>query len=324
MYPKWMRVLLVFFDCWGFSTQFFRSSNHQNIYRLIFFMHMIMASISTLVMTQFFTRPTFLLDRLGAINETLKLISILLVYWISTIELFFKQKTQKRFWNIVENIDKQFCCHQNIYFKSLILKLIIYNIFGLLLFINYLVRIIIKQRNDVQSFWIVFWLCYSFIGILRENQIFYYLFSVEYIKTELSVINREVSEMCKNGSLLSVKFFVKTFHHNRVKWFRKFYASIYDLYEVINTVFGWSNCAAILISFHLMLADFNWNYWKIFNKFKVDKIGNHFIFFYFSFTSCHNNIAFQIQNRIQFDGCSYDSSVFRVPCNVQVLFIGEK
>lgn len=100
---------------------------------------------------------------------------------------------------------------------------------------------------------------------------------MELIKNELKMIDCEANEIlcaCKNGKMKRAKYFMKKFHRNRLKWVREFYSSIYDMCDILNGVFAWSNVFAILISFQLILTDFNWFYWKMFNNFRVDIFGN--------------------------------------------------
>lgn len=271
MYPKWMKKLFLHFDLWGFCTQFKQSLSQPGIKRILFIFHIISAMIATIVLLNFLIRPTN--DILSSVNDAVKLIAMLLLYWLSILELYLKQETQEQFWKIVQNIDEHFCCHRHFHIKTYIFKFIVYFIVVLIIFLNYLKRLIATKKSELYNF--CFW--YAFVGLFRINQLFYYLFFIEFIKHELKMINHESSEMmcvCKNGKLKNVKLFVRTFQQHRLKWFRKFYGSIYDLCAIINTVFGWSNLVAIILSFQLILNDFNWFYWKVFNLLQIDLIGN--------------------------------------------------
>lgn len=270
-----MKALFVYFDLWGFSTQFRQSLNHPKIVRTIFIVHIILAMITTLAVLKFVNRPNN--DKLSSINDSIKLTAIVLVYWLSVIELYLKKETQRKFWTIVQNIDEYFCCHRHFHVKIYILKLTVYFILTIIMFLNFLKRLILTKKSQLFYYW--FWFWYAFVELFRINQLFYYLFFLEFIKNELKMINNETNEMMcayKNGNLKKTKFFVRKFHQHRLKWFREFYSSIYDLCTIINTVFGWSNLAAIIISFQLILTNFNWFYWKIFNQFHIDVIGNNF------------------------------------------------
>lgn len=271
MYPKWMKILLLYFDLWGFNTQFKKFPKHFD--RLIFIVHLILITMATFVIWIFLTRPVD--DKLGSVNDSLKLFAILLVYWLSILELNFKQQIQRKFWKIAQNIDWQFCSRCRLSFRPYILKMVFYSLVFILLYQNYFVRLITLNKSGL--YW--FWFCYTFIYLFRTNQILCYLFYLEFINNQLKMIDYEISEiLCvyKSGNMKNTKFILEQFHRNRFKWFRKFHNSIYDLCDIVNSLFGWSNVAAIIISFHLILADTNWFYWKIFNKFRIDVIGNSF------------------------------------------------
>lgn len=271
MYPKWMKFLLLYFDLFGFSTQFNTSQNHSVLYRIIFFIHFILAVVSSLAILTFLRRPIF--DKLGAINDSLKLCVTLLVYWLSLFELYFRQKTQKHFWIITQKIDKKFYTHHKLRFRAYALLMSFYSILYVLMYLNYVFRIFSNKRSEFNFFWA----CYSFVGLFHKNQLFYYLFLVEFIKNDLKIIDREITKLlfeCKRGEGKNAKTFLKTFYCNRFKWIRQFFDSICDLKETLNLVFGWSNVAAIIASFLLTLTEINWLIWRVFNKFNSDVLGN--------------------------------------------------
>lgn len=276
MYPRCITYLLLYFDLWGFSTHF--QTSQLTRYRFIFAFHIIVASISTFWFVQFMRRPNN--DQLGTFNDTFKLTGVLSVYWLSILELNFKQQIQRRFWIIVRKIDKEFCSHKNLRFRSYNLKMIIYFIVFALMYVNYFAELFRFNGSDLYGFWV----CSAFVMIFYRKHMFYYLFYLEIVKHQLKMIDYEMSSMkcvCQSGKMKVGKVF-RTFHHKRLKWFRDYYNSIYDLGDAINTIFGWSNAAAIGIAFGQILADTFWFYWKILNKYEIDVIGNN---------SAHNNLS---------------------------------
>lgn len=256
MYPMWMKILLFYFDLWGFCTRFKSSSKIRRVTeRIIFIFHLISVTTATLIILNFLRRPIG--DKLGTVNDSMKLGAILLVYWWTILELNLKRKIQQRFWDIFFNIDTNFCCSCRLNFKSYVSKIPIFLTIFLLLYVRYFIRLFTLNKSGLYFFWF----CYTFTNLFCKNQFFYYLFFLEFIKNELEMVDFEISEIlcaCKNGEMKRAKYFVKKFHRNRLKWVRQFYGSIYDLCDVLNSVFGWSNVSAILISFLLILADFNW------------------------------------------------------------------
>lgn len=265
MYPKWMLNLLLYFDLWGFCTQFNRSpnSNQVKIDRLIFIFHMIFASIATLFICNYLKRPDN--DTLANINDVLKFTDLLLVYWLSIFELYTNRRIQKEFWSIVRYIDKRFCSLQRFDLGHYPLKIKIYFTLTILNNCIFFNRIFSTARTD----FVYLCLCYMLITWIHQNRSFYYLFYLEWIRQELKRVNYEAHEIVATyeSSLLRTRnAFMKIFHRNRFKWLRQYYGSTYDLSDEMNMVFGWSNVAVILVSVHLILADVNWFYWKLFNK----------------------------------------------------------
>lgn len=264
-----MKALLLYFDLCGFSTQFVQSHKFD---RLIFIVHIILVTVTTVMIGKFLIRPVD--DKLGTINDSIKFFTILIMYWLSILELYSKRNIHRKFWGRLQEIDKKNCCHKNLHFRAYILKISIYFMLYMSMYLNYLKILFSTDNSDLYYFWF----CYTYIGLIRQNRFFYYLFHLEFVLNELKIINREVSEMlsvCKNGKLKHKNVFLRKFHHNRFKWIREFYESIFDMCDVINAIFGWSNAVAILLSFILIITEYNWFYWKIFNKFQYNTMGDY-------------------------------------------------
>lgn len=104
MNPKWMEKLFLYFSLWGFCPQNNISPRQRKINFLFLTLHLFLVAISTLVIFNFIIRPTN--DSLGSLNDVSKLTSHLLVYWLSILELNMKQRTQQKFWTILEQIDR--------------------------------------------------------------------------------------------------------------------------------------------------------------------------------------------------------------------------
>lgn len=261
MYPKWMLRLLFYFDLWGFCTQF--RPNQPQFDRFILVLHILLASITTTFISKYVFRPGN--DRLGRVNDICKFTVLLLLYWLSIFELYFKRKSQRHFWCIVHYIDKHFCSLQRFDLGFYTLKIKIYLSLSIIANVFFFKRLLTTTLTE----YIYFWLCYLFIIWIYQNRSFYYLFYLEWIKHELKRVNHEANEIVATYYSYFLKtnnLFTKKFHRNRFKWLRQYYGSTYDLCDAMNIVFGWSNAVTILGSVHLIVADFNWFYWKLLNK----------------------------------------------------------
>lgn len=260
MYPRWMLNLLFYFDLWGFCTQIKRSPNQLKFDRSMLTLHIIFASISTLLISKYLSRPGD--DKLGMVNDIMKFTVLLLVYWLSIFELYSKRRIQRQFWCIVHYIDKRFCSLQRFNLGYYPMKIEIY--FTLTIFIH---SIFFKQLlSSTRIKFLYFWITYILIVWIYQNRAFYYLFYLEWIKNELKIVNHEAHEIVATYQKKILIKRLRIFQRNRFKWLRQYYGSTYDLSDALNIIFGWSNVVTILVSVHLILADLNWFYWKNYNK----------------------------------------------------------
>lgn len=267
IYPRWMLNLLFYFDLWGFCTQFKRSPKQRNFHRLTLATHTILAFVATSLIAKYLQRLDGDLS-LRAVNDVLKFTVLLLVYWLSIFELYSKRYTQRKFWYIVDYIDKRFCSLQRFNLGKYPLKLQIYFLSSLFVYC-----IDFKQLFSVE--FVSFWMCYLYVVWIHQNRSFYYLFYLEWIKQELKHVVHEANEFVytyQTSMFQTKNYAIKHFHRNRFKWLRQYFGSIYDMTDVMNSVFGWSNVVTILVSVHLILADTNRLYWKILNRYNTSVI----------------------------------------------------
>lgn len=207
MYPKWMLRLLFYFDLWGFCTQF--RSNQPQFDRFILIFHILLASIVTNFISKYVYRPGN--DRLGRVNDICKFtVLLLLQYWLSIFELYFKRQSQRHFWCYVHYIVKHFCSLQRFDLGFYPLKIKIY--FTLSIIVNGLFFKHLLTTTHTE--FIYFWLCYLFIIWIYQNRSFYYLFYLEWIKHELKRVNHEAtyhSNFLKIKNLFTKKISSKSF-----------------------------------------------------------------------------------------------------------------
>lgn len=110
----------------------------------------------------------------------------------------------------------------------------------------YLTSMLIKSGVKCLYFWWV----YIYLVVMHYSRSFYYLFHVEFIKSELTVLDREVS--------LSPMPIVNHGKCYRFKYIREYYKAIYQLCGTTNCthnpIVQWSNVVSILLSFLLEVA----------------------------------------------------------------------
>lgn len=272
-----MRSLLLYFNLLGFFTRIKRYPHQRQMDILILVVHSVVASFATYFIWLYLTRPVK--DTLGTFNDILKFAVLLNSYYLSIFELYFNRHIQQHFWTLFTCVDQHFCSHQRFYLRNYLFQMKIYFAAAILSYIIYFNRLFANSRDKFLDFWFV----YTYVVLIYQNRSFYYMFFMEVISYELQIIDRELNEMLfycgrfHSGYKKTKKIFLEKFHRNRFKWIRQYYATIYEMNCTINEVFGWSNVAAILLSFHLILADINWFYWKLLNKYEFSILGNEFI-----------------------------------------------
>lgn len=272
-----MKILVLYFNLWGFP-QFRVLLHQQKCDRFSLSIHLALVLIATLVLCAFFQRPTN--DNLGSLNDATKMFANLIIYWLSLLELNYKQRTQQKFWAILKKQNQ----YHGFSLKVYLFKLVIYFILLSIMFLNYYITFISVSESALILYG--FWFCYTLIVMFCKHHLFYYLFFVEFIKHELKMVINELDNIrFKRAEFKNRNAFVNKSFSNRVKLIRSSYGSIYDLCDILNTVFGWSNVLAISFQFLLILADINWIYWKLLNFYRIDLIGEIFNEFHLPFTA---------------------------------------
>lgn len=274
MFSQWMNTLFLYFDLLGFCSQYKVSRNRWKFDLFILTSHTILGLLTTLIIISYLMRPVD--DQMGVLNDLLKFSVLFFVHWLSIIELHSKQKTQRKFWQYFWNIDQQFCSHHQFRLRNFLKKIKIYFTVSTFAYFIFLHRLL---ANSGVKF-LTFWLSYVFMVLIYQNRSFYYFFYLECVRYELKMVDHEIGEMlfhCNSGKWKNIrmkKLFMSQFHRKRFKWIREYFGLIYEMCNTINSVFGWSNVAVIICSFHLILYDINWFYWKLLNKYEFNMNGN--------------------------------------------------
>lgn len=278
MYPTWMYRLFLYFDLWGFTTQFKASRSKLNDNN-VFIIHIILALLASFFIVLYLIRPND--DEIARLADYLKFSVLFVVYWLSLIELNSKKDVQRKFWHHVHTIDQYLCSHRQFRLTNYLKKLRIYFSFVGIAFAMYLYRTIHYTGTNV----LFFWVSYMFSIIFFKTRSFYYIFFLEFIKNELKIIDREAAALLKDcnaatttENLSRLYRLTKSFRLSRFKWIRKYYGLVFDLCHTVNAMFGWSNIVVILFTFHLILMDINWAYWKLLNRYPLSVNGKFGIF----------------------------------------------
>lgn len=266
MYPRWLNILLYYFDIWGLSTEFRVNQPYRRIIWFASIIHWVLGLIVTILLIVYLQRPVN--DPLGTINDVIKHAGTLIVFWSTLIELKTKLSVRRNFWNIFNKIDSLFCSHRCFKLPDYLNKLrFCFSTFAIACLV-YLQQII----SNTGTQYVYFWFTHFTLITLYINRVFYYLFYLELIKYELRMIENEIKEVVRvyrnkrrrfaNGKdVLFIKF-----ENKRFKWIREYFQSSYDMCHVFNHALQISNVVAIPLPFLLIITDVIWLYWKLFNK----------------------------------------------------------
>lgn len=96
-------------------------------------------------------------------------------------------------------------------------------------------------------------------------RVFYYIFYVQLIRHELSLIvdmTKETMDIACDETKQTPK--IDRIVCNRIKLIRNKFDLVYEMSDHINEVFGWSHFANVLYCFLLLVTDLNWFYWCIY------------------------------------------------------------
>lgn len=266
MFPKWIDLLLKFYDVCGFNTETSKKTSKAS---RIFAVHSILAFTFSCFILIHAMCPVIVGNVLPYIvNELLQMMNGILTYWVIIIESYCQCETQRKFWKIYELIEKHQSRSKKSFLRIYLIKFV--EFFGVIT----IVQIIFMQYyNEYVGNYIFFRIAYLFSQIIYQYRVFYFIFYLELVKYELQYIKTELKNIAELIDLNSVKSVkrrtkwcdttMKELSENSLKEINANFQLVYELTKCINQVFGWSNCAIILYCFHLPLTDTNWAIWEI-------------------------------------------------------------
>lgn len=259
----WMAFVLRYFDFCGYCSEFKTHKRQRNYAKFILILHCIIGIFATFSIVQYLRLWSD--DRLGTLIDIVRLFGVLFVYLSSIIELYSKRRYQNEFWKIYRNIDMQFCRQQGRIPRNYLWTLLYIPTVSMFYVIHY-AYVAIAKRNCY-----FFGLTYSFIILMYQNRVFYYLLYLNIVETELQIIGQEVNQfnnvfqMKTDSKLTTRNCLLLKFNVDRLKWIREYYRNVHGLCECINETFGWSNFLTIINSFTIIVSHLNWIYWRYFN-----------------------------------------------------------
>lgn len=181
------------------------------------------------------------------ISEFLEYSSPLCAYWLIIFDPIYHQRTHILFWKtfeqiIIEHFDNQ----ADFNFRNYLIKLI--EFFGIKIFTIF-GRILLYDEVMVG-------IAYDILFKLCQVRLFYYLFCLEVLHSQLIVIQAELETINIENSLTRIRFANSLKLHR----FRRYFHFVHKMFELLHQMCGCSNVAAILFCFYLILTEANWTF----------------------------------------------------------------
>lgn len=261
MLPKKVLLILYFFDVCGYCTKSTALTKSKIVRKLIFTVHILSATFFTLYLARLAFDLYPLIGLGGTINEMLQYIVGLFTYWLIIFDACLHQNKHQHFWQVIEQIDKEFCSRAPNVSNYLWYLIEYFSVTILLFTLIYFSKILPQVAFTICAFWTLIIIC--------QLRAFYYIFCMEAVIWQLKMIEHEIIVMKHRSLTLAncnkLTHFVTprtfyTFDFKRFKWINGYYDYVIEMTKSLNDVFGWSQVASILFYFYSLATDINWYY----------------------------------------------------------------
>lgn len=239
--------MLTFFDAFGYNSGSSILSSQRMTANVIYVLHFTMAIYFTWFIYDLKIRLSPYAGLLELLNHLLQYFSTILMTWF-TIWDSFHWREHHLFWGIFHKVNESVQSQRNFSCRLLVLKLfwIIFTTF-LSLLISYSSVDIPKPFEDIV-------IINTILVKLCQIRIFYYLFCLEVINFQLNSIKSVLQKMRKpiiigHTAITNVKQF---------KWLFTYYSYVYEMSNLLNVIFDWSQLTAVSFCFYTLLTDLNW------------------------------------------------------------------
>lgn len=265
IFPNYLKILLCYFDIFGVRTEFWSNFTYLKIAGYLKIVHFLLGFLVTICVLKYLTRG--INDPLGMMNDVTKHGGSIIVFWITLIEFSVKQSIRRNFWKIFQYIDHFYRSHERFTLRKYLVKFFFCLLAFSIAFVSYLQQIVLFTSTQ----YLYFYFAHLIASLVYLNRVFYYMFCLELIRHELYTVANEIkSVFCmRRTCVLGNEYEINKANNRRFMWIRKYFQSIYDMSNLLNHSFAWSNVIVILFSLQFVAADFIWIYWKIYNKHHV-------------------------------------------------------
>lgn len=267
MVSRMLYITLIYFKCWGFGCELPKSSSSKgsrqftcNVALAIAVYHLCCLVCNAITVIHFNSSIFYSRELLGMVNDAIKYCCSVLAYGSIVIESYFKRHALRKFWCLFNDIDTHYKRQADLSYRRYFIVFIAFFLMTIALEVNLLQRIVYNQ----QSF--QFWCLFLGLLIMGRTRMLQYVLFVEIIRQQVAVLKTQLESVGKlhRDEGLCVK---------RLRWTQNYYRLIYEMSEAMNEFFGWSQFTVILQSFTILVVDFNWTYWRIYNEYTRELAG---------------------------------------------------
>lgn len=242
MLSNQLTYMLNFFDACGYNTGSSMLSSHIKTIISINFVQICLCILFASYKVRFVFIFYHSLRWIVFLNEIFQYFVALNTYLSIVCDSLIQRRKHKLFWEFVKSTNKTFA-QQNVecHFRNFILKLAAFISLTILC-------TIIFMTNDFpfDSFYIV----YNFLVKLCQLRVFYSIFCYDVLHFQLKMLHNQLKTIKNelNG----------TPQANGITTVRRSYRYIYEMKNLLNEIFGWSQVTTVLFCFYFLLTDLNW------------------------------------------------------------------
>lgn len=254
MLPSRIVHILNFFDVCGYCTGSSALAEHKKLQLIIFAIHLASVLVLTFYQFQTFTDLYPAIGFLETLNEMVQYSIELYTYCLILWDSFLYRKQHIRFWRAFQKINAHLKTNDPFY-NGYVCKFIEYFLVTNILYVSIFLVEGFPLMSPVFIFLVLILVC--------QLRVFYYLFCVEAINSQLNVI-----EHIATGKAVS-----------QIKCINEYYDCVTEMFELLSDIFGFSQVAVVLFCFYFLLTDLNWLY-ACYDRFSPVQIcGRYFISF---------------------------------------------
>lgn len=242
------------------------SSNTKSFRTLTLCIQIGLAVWCSLISFQSFEELIHLMEGLDALNFVLYYFNRSLIYWLIIYEVHTYRKDLQTFWRLLIQINHHYSKQESFkpqcYLFILIVTPFVDIVFTVFAILNE------QTSRTVQKLMMLIFYSISF------NRLFFYLLHMRMIEIQLQTIGIEltnikntVENISKFRQSILTNIQSSKLMENRFKWIRNYYGIVYEMSLLVNSIFGWSQLAFVLLNCHCSITFLNFFYRQMNRKF---------------------------------------------------------